>query len=95
MVPATTQVYVCCCCNNMCQCYPLYGLIHCGRCQIKVCYPYGTSEMIRCIRCNAINKVESEPRIPEQRQIQKSKLETETHTQPRSKPLHEDFFKED
>lgn len=56
-VPGNTQVYVCCCCNNMNECFPLYGLFICGCCQGKVCYPYGTSDMIRCTRCGTVNRV--------------------------------------
>ena len=43
------------------ECYPLYGLFVCGSCQRKVCYPYGTSEMIRCTCCGTVNKVPTEP----------------------------------
>ena len=60
-VPGNTQVYACCMCNNMNECYPLYGLFICGRCQTSVCYPYGTSELIKCTRCFTVNKVPIEP----------------------------------
>ena len=46
----------------MSECYPLYGMFICGSCQGKVCYPYGTSDMIKCTRCQTINKVPIEPK---------------------------------
>ena len=60
-VPGNTQVYVCCMCNAMNQCFPLYGLFICGRCKTNVCYPYGTSEFIKCTKCSTVNRVPIEP----------------------------------
>ena len=48
-------------CNEMNECYPLYGLFICCRCHSNVCYPYGTSEFIKCTKCSTVNKVPSEP----------------------------------
>ena len=61
-VPGNTQIFICCMCNNMTECVPLYGLFVCGKCQCQVCYPYGTSTMIRCTKCSTVNQVPLEPK---------------------------------
>lgn len=61
MVVGNTQVYVCCMCNAMNECFPLYGIFICGQCKTNVCYPYGTSEFIKCTKCGIVNKVPTEP----------------------------------
>lgn len=56
-VPGNAQMYICCMCNEIIECFPLYGVFTCGICMAKVIYPYGTSSLIKCTKCLTVNRV--------------------------------------
>ena len=43
------------------ECFPLYGAFTCGICKAHVIYPYGTSQLIKCTRCQTVNRVVTDP----------------------------------
>jgi hypothetical protein len=43
------------------ECEPLYGVFICGCCEAKICFGFGTSEFIKCVKCSSVNRVPSEP----------------------------------
>lgn len=36
---------------------PLFNLIRCENCNVKVCYRYDTSDLVKCTKCGYVNKV--------------------------------------
>jgi LSD1 subclass zinc finger protein len=56
-VPATSERFTCGHCANQNKCSPLYRIFLCGTCNAKVLYTTGSSDLIKCTRCSAVNKV--------------------------------------
>lgn len=60
-MPGNTQVYICGSCENMNECYPLYGVAVCGVCKARVGFGFGTSHYVKCPTCASISRVPLEP----------------------------------
>ena len=56
-VPATSECFSCGQCASQNKCTALYRIFVCGTCSAKVCYATGSSDLIRCTKCSAINRV--------------------------------------
>jgi uncharacterized Zn finger protein len=56
-VPATAERFTCGRCASDNKCSPIYRIFVCGTCSAKVCYAAGTSDLIRCTKCGAVNQV--------------------------------------
>ena len=59
-VQGTLSTFRCGTCNGINECVPVYSLLRCFNCKVKVCYPSGASDYIKCTKCNTINEVKKD-----------------------------------
>jgi len=59
-VPGTVNTFRCGSCNGVNECSPVYALLRCFQCNVRVCYANGVSDYIKCTRCSTVNEVQKE-----------------------------------